>query len=177
MTETRQEDDEQALVEAARRDRTRFLELYERNVHRVYAFSLRRTGNRADAEDVTSEVFHKALANFDTYEWRGIPFAAWLFRIAAHAVADRRRESARAAAGVYPPEVRADDPDLERQILLYQLVDRLAHDQRRVIELRFGEGCSIRDAAQQLGRSEGAIKQLQRRALENLRQGLEAHGG
>lgn len=177
MTGTRREDDEQALVEAARRDRARFLELYERNVHRVYAFSLRRTGNRADAEDVTSEVFHKALENFDAYEWRGVPFAAWLFRIAAHAVADRRRESTWAAPGVYPPDLRADDPALERQVVLYQLVDRLAPGQRRVIELRFGEGCSIQEAAERLGRSEGAVKQLQRRALENLRKMLEAHGG
>ena len=177
MTRTRQDDDEQALVEAARTDRARFLELYERNLHRVYAFSLRRTGNRADAEDVTSEVFHRALANFDTYEWRGVPFAAWLFRIAAHELADRRRESARAAVGAYPPDVRPADPGLERQVLLYELVDRLAPDQRRVIELRFGEGRSIREAAERLGRSEGAVKQLQRRALEKLRQDLEGLDG
>lgn len=175
MVATPDEVDEQTLVEAARADPARFLDLYDRHFHRVYAYVLRRAGNRADAEDVTSEVFRRALANLDKYEWRGIPFVAWLYRIAAHELADRRQASAR--VGTQPPDTGATDPDLEGQVALFQLVDRLPDDQRRVIELRFGEGRSIREVAGALGRSDGAIKQLQRRALENLRAGLERRDG
>jgi RNA polymerase sigma-70 factor (ECF subfamily) len=167
--------DEQALVEAARADPARFLELYDRHFTRVYAYVLRRVRNRADAEDVTADVFHRALANLNRYEWRGIPFVAWLYRIAAHAVADRHHAGAR-VAGVQPPDP-VTDPAFERQIALYDLVERLPADQRRVIELRFGEGRSIHEVASLLGRSDGAVKQLQRRALEALRAGMEeSHG-
>lgn len=167
--------DEQALVEAARADPARFLELYDRHFHRVYAYVLSRAGSRGEAEDVTAEVFHRALANLDKYEWRGIPFAAWLYRIAAHELSDRRRDASRLAGA--PASDAATDPQLEAQVALFQLVERLPADQRRVIELRFGEGRSVREAAHALGRSEGAIKQLQRRALEHLRRGLEEHHG
>ena len=168
--------DERALVEAAQADPARFLELYDRHVHRLYAYVLRRTGNRADAEDVTAEVFHRALANLRSYEWRGIPFVAWLYRIAAHELADRRRHAAREAV-TPPPDAETSTPDFERQVLLFQLLERLPDDQRRVLELRFGDGRSIQEAATALSRSEGAIKQLQRRALENLRVYLEGRHG
>jgi RNA polymerase sigma-70 factor (ECF subfamily) len=172
---TPDEADEQALVEAARADPARFLELYDQHFHRLYAYVLRRAGNRREAEDVTAEVFHRALAKLDRYEWRGIPFVAWLYRIAAHELSDRRQEAAR-VAGAQPPD-SGTDPQLEQQVVLFQLVDRLPDGQRRVIQLRFGEGRSIQEAAHALGRSEGAIKQLQRRALENLRRGLEQQHG
>jgi RNA polymerase sigma-70 factor, ECF subfamily len=163
-----EEPDEQALVAAARADPARFLDLYDRHFSRVYAYVLRRAGNRADAEDVTAEVFHRALAHLDQFEWRGTPFVAWLFRIAAHALADRRKREGRQAAAP-PGAIAARDPEFERTVLLFQLVDRLPDDQRRVIALRFGEGRSIQETASALGRSEGAIKQLQHRALERLR--------
>src|SRR2546425_12866321 len=73
--------DEQTLVEAAQADPARFLDLYERHFHRVWAYVIRRTANRAEAEDVTSEVFRRALENLRGYEWRGTPFAAWVFCI------------------------------------------------------------------------------------------------
>lgn len=175
MVATPDEADDQALVEAAQADPARFLELYERHFHRVYAFALRRARNRAEAEDITAEVFHRALANLARYEWRGVPFVAWLYRIAAHELADRRQAAARVAV-IQPPDL-GTDPQLERQIALFELVDRLPDDQRRVIELRFGEGRSIQEASAALGRSEGAAKQLQRRALETLRRALEGRHG
>jgi len=168
--------DERTLVDAARANPARFLDLYDRHFHRVYAYVARRVASRADAEDVTSDVFHRALANLETYEWRGVPFAAWLFRIAANAIADRHRQAARQA-----DDPRSDgeghDPELERQVLLFELVERLPDDQRRVIEMRFGEDRSILDVARALGRSEGAVKQLQRRAIERLRASLESKHG
>lgn len=163
-------DDDQSLVEAAKADPARFADLYDRHVYRVYAFVSRRTRDRTTAEDVTSEVFQQALAHLDQYEWRGTPFVAWLLRIAANAIADRWRKDSRVSAQevVDLPDTHEQE-DVERRILLFQLVDRLPEPQRRVIQMRFAEERSIRDIAEALGRSEGAVKQLQLRALENLR--------
>src|SRR5437764_8766243 len=77
-------DDERQLIEAAQKDPRRFGELYERNFERVYAFVARRVRDRHEVEDVTAEVFQHALANLSKFEWRGVPFAVWLFRIAAN---------------------------------------------------------------------------------------------
>jgi RNA polymerase sigma-70 factor (ECF subfamily) len=170
---TLESQDEQRLVQAAQADPARFLELYDRSFHRVWAFVIRRTENRADAEDVTSEVFRRALENLRGYEWRGTPFAAWLLRIAANTLANRW-EKANRESGDPTPELAEPDSDLEQRAMLFQLVERLPDAQRRVIELRFIEGRSLLEAARDLGKTEGAIKQLQRRALENLRAQLEA---
>jgi RNA polymerase sigma-70 factor (ECF subfamily) len=158
------------LVEAAQRDPRRFAELYEINFERVYAFIARRVQNRQEAEDLTSDVFHRALANLGRFEWRGVPFAAWLLAIARNAIAD---QSKRAARDRNLPSL--DDPaevdleEIELHARLFRLVGQLSPDQRRVIVLRFAEEKSIREIAQELERSEGAVKQLQFRALENLR--------
>jgi RNA polymerase sigma-70 factor (ECF subfamily) len=162
--------DEHALVEAARSNPTRFLDLYDRHFHRIYAYVARRVRDRAEAEDVTAEVFHRALAGLPKFEWRGVPFSAWLFRIASHELADRRRAASRISEAD-PPE-SASNAELERQIALFELVGQLADDQRRVIELRFGEGRSIQETAAAIGKTEGAVKQLQRRALANLRDAI-----
>src|ERR1700687_4551914 len=85
---------ERLLIEAAQHDPGRFAELYENNFDRVYAFVARRVQNREEAEDVTAEVFHQALSKLAQFQWRGVPFVAWLLRIAANALADRwQRES------------------------------------------------------------------------------------
>src|SRR6185503_2354602 len=128
-------------------DPARFEELYDRHVQRVYGFVSRRVGNRAEAEDITSAVFEQALANLPKFEWRGVPFAAWLIRIAANALADHGRRSAREGA---PPDAMPDAGEtdaIEQRAILFQLVDRLPDLQRRVIELRFGEEKSIREVA------------------------------
>ena len=90
-----EEAQERLLVEAAQKDPARFAELYEINFGRVYAFIARRVPNRDEAEDLTSAVFHKALANLPRFKWRGAPFAAWLFRIAANMIADRSKRTAK----------------------------------------------------------------------------------
>jgi RNA polymerase sigma-70 factor (ECF subfamily) len=176
--------EERLLVEAAQKDPTRFAELYEMNFERVYAFIARRVGDRDAAEDLTSEVFHKALANLRRFEWRGVPFAAWLLRIAAHAIADRAQRARRELAVDDPPELSEEanaDAGLdegEHRARLFRLVEQLPADQRRVIAMRFAEEKSIREIAEDLGRTEGAIKQLQFRALQNLRaQVREKPGG
>jgi len=162
---------ERLLIEAAQKDPSRFADLYEKNFERVYAFIARRVGDRAEAEDLTSEVFHQAFANLARFEWRGAPFAAWLFRIARNAIIDRAKRAAREAE--IPPILDAPTEDgldeIEQRAQIFRLVDGLPADQRRVIEMRFAEEKSIREIAQVLGRTEGAIKQLQFRALQNLR--------
>ena len=160
-------------IEAAQRDPSRFGELYEENFYRVYAYVARRVGNRHQAEDLTADVFREALAGIGNFEWRGVPFAAWLLRIASHAIADHFHRLGREAGN---PAVEPDRPapdEIERTAILFNLVEQLPEAQYRVIQLRFVEQKSIREIAQALGRSEGAVKQLQLRALENLRAQME----
>ena len=169
-------DDERLLIDAAKADPARFVDLYDRHVDRVFAYVYRRAGSRTVAEDVTSAVFAQALTHLPRYEWRGVPFAAWLLRIAANALADHWKQQGRDSHEL-PPDVpdEREHEDLERRVSLFQLVDRLPDAQRQVIHMRFVEERSIREVAAALDRSEGAIKQLQLRALENLRKGI-GHG-
>jgi RNA polymerase sigma-70 factor, ECF subfamily len=172
------EHDERALIEAAQADPARFVELYERHFDRVYAYVIRRTGRRDEAEDITSDVFERALTNLPRFEWRGVPFVAWLYRIAANALADRRKQTARPASAPPPAIPHAREPEeIERRAMVYQLVGRLPEAQRQVIELRFIAQKSIREISVALQRSEGAIKQLQLRAFENLRRSMEGRDG
>jgi RNA polymerase sigma-70 factor, ECF subfamily len=164
------ESDERLLIDAAQRDPRRFSELYENNFDRVYAFVVSRVFDRAEAEDVTAEVFHQALANLAQFEWQGTPFIAWLLRIASNKIADRWHRRARRQEiwdGDVEEAGRSDG--IERRVMLAQLIDELSSDQRLVVVRRFFEQRSIRDIAAELGRSEGAVKQLQFRALESLR--------
>jgi RNA polymerase sigma-70 factor (ECF subfamily) len=168
------ETDERLLIEAAQRDPRRFSELYEANFERVFAFVMRRVRDRDIAEDITAEVFHQALAKLPQFEWRGVPFSAWLMRIAANAITDRWQKTNRETE--LPPEELEDagaEGEIERRAMLFQLVDGLPEDQRLVVVKRFVEQRTIREIATELGRSEGAVKQLQFRALQNLRERMK----
>jgi RNA polymerase sigma-70 factor, ECF subfamily len=166
---------ERELIEAAQRDPARFADLYQANFERVYAYIARRVRDRDEAQDLTADVFHLALKSIARFEWRGVPFAAWLFRIASNEIADRSKSVTVAGrrtlfqesdAGI---DVAAGFDDAERRARLFKLVERLPRDQSRVIAMRFAEDKSIREIAAALGRSEGSIKQLQFRGLQNLR--------
>ena len=185
------EADERRLVEAAQQDRVCFGAVYEKYFELVYAYVVRRTRNRAASEDLTSEVFRKALANLPRFKWTGAPFGAWLVRIASNLIADRAKRQAKEAnvtldAPGSGPTIRegastlqrgsssaqAQQSDLEaaeRRAYVIRLVDELSEDQRRVVRMRFAEEKSISEIAAELNRSEGAVKQLQFRALESLR--------
>lgn len=174
MPERKQEIDERHLVEAARLDPRRFGELYELHFHRIYAYVIRRVGRREEAEDITSEVFHHALAAIRNYEWRGTPFSAWLIRIAANVMTDRWKRTVRESDDPLPPDVRDEDArDIEQCAALSQLVQELPIEQRRVIQLRFVEQKSIKEIAREIRKTEGAVKQLQFRALTKLRAQME----
>ena len=169
---------ESALIEAAQRDRAKFADLYEANFERVYAYVARRVRDRDEAQDLTADVFHNALKNLTRFEWRGVPFAAWLFRIASNEIADRSKDAAKrrvnddadaAAIADDHAGVAQGYEETERRARLFKLVERLPRDQSRVIAMRFAEDKSICEIAAALGRSEGSIKQLQFRGLQNLR--------
>ena len=170
------ESQERLLIEAAQNDPSRFAELYEQNFHRVYAYVARRVRDRVETQDVTAQVFHKALANLGKFKWKGSPFAAWLYRIASNAIADRARQKVRESTDQADPSSESstatDLEAVERRARLFRAVDKLPADQRRVIVMRFADEKSIREIGEELGRSEGAVKQLQFRALENLRNRL-----
>lgn len=176
MTAQKKEADERLLIEAAQGDPRRFADLYELHFERVYAFVARRVRNREEAQDVTSEVFHQALAHIGRFEWRGVPFAAWLYRIAANAVADRWQRAARERGNpsADPPDPAAASgyaslEEIERRAMLFRLVGSLPPEQKRVVRERFVEQKSIREIAKGLRKTEGAVKQLQFRALQSLR--------
>ena len=168
--------DERLLVEAAQADPSKFDALYELHFERLYFFIVSRVHDRSTAEDLTSEVFHKALANLPTYEWRGAPFSAWLYRIASNAIVDHYKRSNREEQIdelEHPLAHRDLSSDalefIDRHVHFFRLVDQLPDVQRRVVCERFVEDRSIREIAKRLSKTEGAIKQLQFRALQTLR--------
>src|SRR5690242_7470470 len=132
---TEPSDDDRPLIEAAQRDPSKFGEIYDRHFARVYAFALGRVRNREAAEDVTAEVFHKALGSLSTFEWRGAPFGAGLMRIAANAVADRWARAARERGEPSNVNPESGDPPADVEIeraeeraRLFRFVDELPHD-------------------------------------------------
>ena len=169
---------ERLLVAAAQEDPLKFAELYEKNFYLVYAYIARRVGNRSTAEDLTSDVFQKALEYLPRYVWRGVPFAAWLLRIATNLIADRAKHAARETELTGQEDATESSQfsleEVEQRARLFQLVDQLPEDQGRVIALRFAEQKSIREIAVELGRTEGAVKQLQFRGLQTLRAEFQA---
>jgi RNA polymerase sigma-70 factor (ECF subfamily) len=168
--------DERRQIEAAQRDPSKFGELYEQHFERIYAFVVRRVRDRAAAEDVTADVFHKALAALHGFQFRGAPFGAWLVRIASNAIADRYRRETREVANTEQaaePSVAAEADVSDRHADVFRFVNDLPPEQRRVIVERFVEQRSIREIAGRLNKTEGAVKQLQFRALQNLRTWME----
>lgn len=167
------------LVGAARgRDRDAVARLFDRYYDAVYRYAFARLGHVTDAEDAAAETFAAMLRSLPRFRWRGVPFEAWLFRIAKSKVVDVARHRSRVHTS--DEAVGTDDVDRDadparvlaarelRRVLVAE-VDRLPRDQRDVVMLRFFLGRSIRETAEHLGRTEGAIKQLQLRALASLR--------
>lgn len=172
---------ERLLVEAAQEDPMKFGEIYEKYFYVVYAYVARRVGDRSTAEDLTADVFQKALEFLPRYVWRGVPFAAWLLRIATNIIVDRSKRAAREQELTDQEEAteigQFNLEEVEQRARLFRLVDQLPADQRRVIAMRFADEKSIRDIAAELGRSEGAVKQLQFRGLQTLRAEFQSEQG
>src|SRR5580765_7485486 len=140
------ETEERRLVEAAQQDRLCFADVYERYFELVYAYVARRVRDRAATEDLTSEVFRKALANLDRFKWTGAPFGAWLLRIASNLIADRAKHETQNGIRVDESSVmpsrdlsnaresqQVQLEDAERRAWVIRMVDELPDDQRRVV--------------------------------------------
>ncbi|HEX2884040.1 MAG TPA: sigma-70 family RNA polymerase sigma factor [Candidatus Limnocylindria bacterium] len=167
------------LVGAAQgRDRDAVAHLFDRYYDPVYRYAYARLGNVTDAEDAASETFAAMVRSLPRFRWQGVPFEAWLFRIAMSKVVDlaRHRGRVRSDGDGLLADVTDPDGDPERTVAfrearreLVAAIEKLPRDQRDVVMLRFFGGRSIRETAEALERSEGAIKQLQFRALTSLR--------
>jgi RNA polymerase sigma-70 factor (ECF subfamily) len=167
------------VVEAAQAgDLDAIGQLYDIHINQVYRYSLARLGNVQDAEDVVSEIFYKMLNGLPNYQWRKVPFAAWLMRIAHNEVVSFTRRNGRRANDTELPEDILDrgnhnDPaeSAERQLALEDLrkaVELLPEAQREVIILRFASGLSVADTAKALGKQENNVKVLQHKGMQRL---------
>ena len=176
---------EAALVNRARSEPTAFGQLYEHYVDRVYSYIYHRVGNVQDAEDLTARTFYRALDRLDTYEDRGLPFAAWLFRIAHNLVANWHRDHGqrrflsldrlwwRGTEGATPQEQVEQRAVTEA---LFEAINRLPEERRNLLHYKFGASLSNLEIGELMDKSESAIKSLYFRTLAALRQDLEERG-
>ena len=177
-------DPDLADVRAAQRDRAAFGALYRRYVDRVYGYCFYLLGDHHDAEDATERTFTAALAAVDGFRDEGATFRAWLFRIAhnqlANALRSRDRQRAASLEVVAEPRANADPAGIlslaEEARGLRRALDQLPVDRRQVVVLRFVDGLSAREIGAVLGRSEGAVRVLQHRALRQLAETLATGG-
>jgi RNA polymerase sigma-70 factor (ECF subfamily) len=170
--------DKEALRRASVGDQEAFGVLYKRYSERIYSYVFYRTGSRFDAEDLTAKVFLRALRHIPTYQDRGVPFSAWLYRIAHNLVANwhrdgaRRPESALDDMPFLPSDAQGPEGSLlqsERNEALLKMVRHLPPDRQQLLILKFVENYSNAEIGQVMGRTEGAIKSLYHRTLLALR--------
>jgi RNA polymerase sigma-70 factor (ECF subfamily) len=169
-------DEERDLVEKAKRDPRQFGALYDRHFQQIYRFVYSRVREQTAAEDVTSEVFIKALKAMPRYQDTGRPFAAWLYQIAVNAIADRYRTLRStqsiddfhdlSTAGPSLEDVATHRDEVRR---IWTLVESLPHQQRTALVLKFQEDMKIEDIAVAMGKSPGAVKLLIHRGVTRLR--------
>jgi RNA polymerase sigma-70 factor (ECF subfamily) len=174
-----------ALVErAGQRDQAAFAELYDQFLSPVYRYVFYRVSNRADAEDLSEQVFLQAWAAIDRFRWQGKPFLAWLYALAHNLVIDSRRR-AKPAQSLDDVEFPLDPESPSAAQAMIQWLDaellaaamsRLTPDQQQVIKLKFVEGFDTSQVARLMDKRVGTIRALQLRALQSLRRELERQG-
>jgi len=177
--------DEIRLIQRAKKgDPAAFAEIYDRHQPAIYRYIFYRVGDAATAEDLTSEVFVRLVERIDRFTYRGRPLLAWLYTIARNLVADHHRRAGRPSPLPLDERLTASaaDPEeaLARRLTQQRLIAAIAYlteDQRQVLLLRFVEGLDNETVARMLGKSVGAVKALQHRALAALRRILERDGG
>jgi len=174
--------DDLALARRSAADREAFGILYERHVRRIYSYIYYRTGNHHDAEDLTARVFQRAYGHISEFTDRGVPFSAWLYRIAHNLVANWHRDRSRrptvslddrAASGVAGEHPEAQALASEEKSLLLEAVRRLPADRQQLLILKFVERLSNSEVGGIMGRTEGAVKSLYHRTLNSLREELD----
>ena len=175
--------DEEKLVRAAKEgQREAFARLYETNVERVYRYLLARLGQPADAEDVTAEVFIRAMKALPSYKIGETPLIAWLYRIAHNEAVNYLKKRARRGETILEEVMATSDDPAEEALSSASFseaslaMEGLTELQRQVLSLRFAGELSIAETAKIMKRREGAVKFLQHSALHALRQKLEPRG-
>ena len=177
---------EQEIVARAKEDPAAFSALYEAYVDKIYSYIYHRVGNHHDTEDLTSRTFYKALSNLQRYTDRGLPFSAWLYRIAHNLVAnwhrDRSRRQVLCLDGlvIVGPQNEAPEAMVERAEnidTLEQAIQRLPSERQELLILKHSEGLSNAEIGSIMGRSEGAIKSLYYRTLLALKRDLTKRKG
>lgn len=172
-------DPDEVLALRARDNREAFGVLYERHLRRIYNYMYYRTGSVADAEDLTARTFFQALNNLHRYQVQGVPFSAWLFRIAHNLVANWHRDTSRhrttSTDGLIEIPSEGVSPDdsaamAEERRELHAMLRRLPSDRQQLLILKFVEQLSNEEIAIIMGRSEGAIKALLHRTIKGLRE-------
>jgi RNA polymerase sigma-70 factor, ECF subfamily len=174
--------DESALIQQAKTDKEAFGRLYERYVDRIYSYIYYRTGNNHDAEDLTARVFFRAMQHIGSYREQGVPFSAWLYRIAHNLVAnwyrDQNRRKVISLEDISQWRLAQDSPEtavqwLEDKEALLTVIRRLPAERQELLILKFVDGLPNAEIGAIMGRSEGAIKSLYHRALLSLRDELQ----
>jgi RNA polymerase sigma-70 factor (ECF subfamily) len=175
-------EDDVLIASAASGDREAFGQIYERYAPRVFRHACFLTGDTALAEDITAQVFLKALEAIPRYESRGIPFVAWLLRITGNMVINHRKSHKNNGHAQLPDSLETDDlhaspEDCAESKLdgqrVWREVGKLPSEQRQVIMMRFIDDLGYPDIAGLLGKTVGAVRVIQFRALANLRHMLQ----
>ena len=180
---------EKELVGRAKNDTEAFSELYDQYYSKIFGYVLRRTAGIEVAQDVTSEVFFKALKNLGQFHWCGIPFSSWLYRIATNEIANYFRknkhgefclEEVSNSISISNPsaeiELLETEAELKRHedfLILHENISKLPVKYQEVITLRFFENKQVREIGEIIGKPEGTIKSLLHRSLEKLRKLME----
>lgn len=176
---------EKELVERARGDSEAFGEIYEQYFSQIFGYVLRRTASIKITQDITSEVFLKALKNLRQFHWRGIPFSSWLYRIAIHEIANYFRKNKHRYCSLEEASnlMRDSNPTVESELIeaeaelnrheafltLHESISRLPAKYQEVITLRFFENKKLKEIAEILGNRQGTVKSLLHRGLAKLR--------
>ena len=174
--------EEEVLARASQGDRDAFGQLYERYAERIFNYVYYRTGNQHDAEDLTARVFQRAMNHIRNYTDRGVPFSAWLYRIAHNLVANWHRDRSRKQEipiddlPILP--TKGDHPERnlvrsQEQESLLKMIRKLPPERQNLLILKFVENMSNAEIGNIMGRSEGAVKSLYHRTLLALRDQLE----
>jgi RNA polymerase sigma-70 factor, ECF subfamily len=170
---------ESELVQRAmRKDATAFGQLYELHLDKIYRYIYYRVGNAAEAEDLTEQVFLKAWEHLGAYDDRGLPFGAWLYRMAHNQVIDyrRTRKVSEPLSELLVEKTAGPQETAELHLEMAAVgaaLRQLNPDQQQIIILRFVQGCTHAEAAAIMGKSEGALRALQCRALASLHEALD----
>ena len=174
--------DDRELVRLAKEDKGAFGELYERYMPKIYSYIYYRTSNQHDAEDLTARVFFRAMSHIGSYVDKGLPFRAWLYRIAHNLVANWHRDQGRrkiiALDDYVTHSLKSEAPDrlteeLDEREQLMEAVHRLPEDRQQLLLLKFIDQLSNAEIGKIMSRTEGAVKSLYHRTLLALRDELQ----